>query len=125
MNNRATNRTWLANNGWKVGEWWEPDYCTGKWYRQFPEVEPRCQCNDDKPGVQLVLREHSRAFRGSYHTQYELELCAEAADGVWVELKAYSIPGGELRDVIESQIAKLIRAWKAANEPHAVGKGRL
>ena len=92
---------WLESEGWREGY-----RC---WYKIAP-ISPQCCCNKHG-GVPLALKEY--AHNG--WTAYELELTAEPDDGIWVKLRAYTIAGEELQNVLQSQCDKLLRAWVACN----------
>ena len=46
---------------------------------------------------------------------FALEIVAQSTDGYWSRHEKYGIRGSELEHVLEDQIAKLIKAWKALN----------
>jgi len=104
---------WLEEQGWKIGRKSEYETFDRVWYKRFPKVEPRCACNESKPGIQLSLKmwNHSNYQRDGYG--FELELRAEPDDGVWVQLRSYGLTDSDLVDRMDSQTDKLIRAWQA------------
>ena len=104
----------MSQHGWRESSSQNSAYSskTRYWYKRFPNVTPGCQCNDDKPGVQLVVSE----FVHGDHISYEIDITAESMTGVWMELKAYAIRGpDELMRVLDREIIRLVKAWEALN----------
>ena len=47
---------------------------------------------------------------------FAIELNGRSADGYWTRHEKYGIQCNELKDVLDDQVVKLIKAWKAVNE---------
>ena len=47
---------------------------------------------------------------------FAIELTARSADGYWTRHEKYGIRRSELRDVLDDQVIKLVKAWQAVNE---------
>lgn len=110
---------WIEQSGWRRGS--SPVSGLGKshsWYRQHPDVVPNCCCNSERPGVQIerTACDH-RQYDRQYGVSFEVELVAEPDDGVWVCLTCYSLSAEQLREKLDAQVEKLIRAWKAVQAP--------
>ena len=71
-----------------------------------------CECNDDKTGMQIVVKPSQFSMNGTVHKSVEIELCGEAA-GTWWQLKAYAIKPDEFFERIEGVERQLIAAWNA------------
>ena len=105
---------WLKDLGWQRydGQMGEAYY----WCKRFKGVEPTCKCND-KPGVQIVIKEWDYSkYQIGLPKNYEIALTAECKDSVWVQLTAYPLTKRELRQHLDAQCDKLIRAWRTCNE---------
>lgn len=83
------------------------------WYAwRRSEIESRpCECNDDKPGVQLVIVPWLFEVQGLEHASCEIELTGQR--GAWYRLKAYGVKFDELPDALQGIEAALVRAWNA------------
>lgn len=106
---------YLAADGWEVGVVDSWDTCDAIWHKRFTDALPRCCGNADKPGMQLTLRKWDHRKYGA-HVGYGLHLVAEPADGVWVELKAFTMTEETLLSELDRQCAKLLRMWTASCE---------
>ncbi|MFA7287424.1 MAG: hypothetical protein WC055_00945 [Melioribacteraceae bacterium] len=84
------------------------------WWKKY-NTETRCKCNDDKPGIQILVYGWDIKYSSEEHKEFEIELCAEPKDGEWVTFKVYGIKDESIFDVLEVQIQKLISAWEAIN----------
>lgn len=83
------------------------------WYKRWRDAA-RCECNKDKPGIQVVITVHD--FDGRH--SYEIDVTGEKRDGAWVKLSAYSIGEDEIMQAIETQPNQLVAAWNTmANDP--------
>lgn len=99
--------------GWDGGI--KPHYSNADmyWYKPY-DTKRRCQCNNDKPGIQIVVYGWEMKHDWDYKS-FEIELCAEPNDNEWVSFKVYGIKDENIFDVLEPQIQKLICAWEAIN----------
>lgn len=70
---------------------------------------PECRCNERSP--QLFLKPWSIDMHGETHESVEVSIRAEGTDGIWFDLKAYSLRSLE---EIEAACPQLIAAWVAA-----------
>lgn len=52
---------------------------------------------------------------GAQIGSFALEIVAQSSDGYWSRHEKYGIRGSELEQVLEDQIANLIKAWEALN----------
>ena len=95
----------LIVQGWKRGNQCRLLYDKEYWYRRYAGV-PRCACNDDKEGMQVVISVSEHDGRVSY----EIGVTGQKADGAWVKLLAYAWEGG-LLEVMDSQISQLLAGW--------------
>lgn len=112
--NTADIHAWLAENDWKPG--YKPEYESYDriWYKRYRDVKPNCYCNDDKPGLQVSLKEYDHTrYPNVDRVGYEVGLCAEPDDGIWIHFQCYTLTSDNLQRELESQVRKLIRAWKA------------
>lgn len=82
------------------------------WCKRFDDA-PRCKCNAEKPGVQVIVTCHPPFQPEKWNDYgYEIEVVAEKPDGVWTILKVYGI-GPELLSVLDAQVKQLLSAWTA------------
>lgn len=101
----------LIERGWKkiMAQWGgeSREY----WYKRHLGV-PRCACNSDKEGMQVVIYVYDSLRIGTYpnHKSYEIEVCGQKLDGAWIKMKSYAWEGG-LLDVMDSQISQLLAGW--------------
>ncbi len=109
-------REWLSTEGFQLG----PNQFASRenecnWYAwRRSEIEARrCECNDDKQGVQIVVTPH-RFDLGSMPTveSVEVDITGEA-DGRWHKIQAYGIKPDDLKRSLPDVEAALIRAWNA------------
>ena len=105
------NRTWLAEQGWKTGRVSQLDSCDFVWYRRYPDA-PRCCLNENKPGIQVCLM----MWDFGQHASFQVDIRGELLDGTPVELKAFSIPARDLIEILDGQVAKMLRAWTVVNQ---------
>jgi hypothetical protein len=49
-------------------------------------------------------------------SSFIVELTGRATDGYWTRYEKYGIPENDLKEVLDSQVYTLIRAWMATNE---------
>lgn len=82
-----------------------------RWYacKRLPKDLRYCDCNDKPP--QLVIHPHFYVFNGFPHRTCEVSITGEY-DGVWYDLKAYSLLPEDLLEKLDSIEVKLIAAWE-------------
>lgn len=110
--------TWLKSQGFTVApnsiasEW---SMC--KWYawRRSSLPARRCECNDDKQGIQIVVNPHRMNIRVVTRDSVTLEIRGEAAS-VWWKLEAYDLKCEEVRDRLSNLEGRLVAAWNALKE---------
>lgn len=99
-------RSFLSSNGWvKYTSFGKPIWC-----KRF-DTPTRCKCNDDKSGVQIVIKEHE--FDG--WLSCSIDLTAKKQDDEWVEISIYGISDG-LIEMLDRQCHQLLAAWEAMNK---------
>jgi len=69
---------------------------------------PLCKC-DDKTWINVIVYPE--------YSQCEVEITAEAVDGTWFKLRAYSLSISDLPSKIADIETRLIAAWKAVAGP--------
>lgn len=81
-----------------------------RWYacRRIPDIR-HCDCNEKPP--QLVIQPHYYVFDYYPHRTCEVFIVGEY-DGVWYELKAYSLLPEEMLEKLDAIEAKLVGAWE-------------
>lgn len=107
----------LVGAGFRIQEYWMPDR---PWiaYRRFPGARP-CECNDDKPGVQIVIEPTVIQVNGNTWVGVSVDLTGEVG-GRWFKLSCYSLRAEELLDQLPVVEASLVAAWTAL-APSAAG----
>lgn len=105
---------WLESNGWRSEKTPAHRTCDRVWYKRHRDTFT-CQGNEDKPGVQLSLECWDWRGKLDERLGFQLDITAEPKDGVWVELKAYSMSDSDIQEKLDSQVTKLVRAWEACN----------
>jgi hypothetical protein len=100
---------YLQQNGWT--EFPDQFRTHARCFAKRFETPTRCNCNDDKRGMQVVIAVSNRDGKNC-----EIDICGELPDETWMQLKNYGMP-----DDIENTVAKIPRlliAWEAmANYP--------
>lgn len=81
-------------------------------YRRSNLEARSCECNDDKPGMQLVVEPSQYSINGTVHRGVEVELRGEAAE-TWWTLKAYALKPETFFEQIDGVERRLIAAWNA------------
>lgn len=76
------------------------------WCKRWKDAT-RCKCNENQPGIQVVITVHEYEGRHSY----EIDVTGEKPDGVWVKLSAYSFNAEEIIQASETQSSQLVAAW--------------
>jgi hypothetical protein len=108
-------REWLLGRGFKVAKnslQSQSNLCD--WYacRRSEMPARRCECNDDKRGVQIVVHPHLFEVSSVRHESAEVSISGEAG-GVWFELKAYSMKPAEFQSKSDEIERMLVAAWNA------------
>ncbi len=52
---------------------------------------------------------------GEEPNSFAIELTAQSIDGYWTRHEKYGIRSSELKDVLDNQIVKLVKAWQIIN----------
>jgi hypothetical protein len=108
-------RAWLEAQGFRCAE--DPtrhhdNECNWYAYRRSKLEARCCECNDNKPGMQIVVKPSAMQIGDNKHRSAEIELCGEA-NGVWWNFSAYSIRPEEVPVKLPEVEAGLIAAWNA------------
>ena len=114
LESEMTWHEWLELKGWKRGFLSIIDTCDFVWHKRFPKVKPRCRTNSDKAGILLTLKGWDNREDGD-PVGFELSLIAEPKDGIWVNFTVYTLTEENLKERLDSQVTKLIKAWVAIN----------
>ena len=69
-----------------------------------------CECNDDKPGIQLTVVPYEMTLNGEIWQSAEVDVTGEYG-GNWYSLKCYSMKPEQVASEIAKVEAALIRAW--------------
>lgn len=107
--------TFLQNNNYKISyshdHRFQKNVCNWYAYKQVAPNCRRCETND-RAGIQLLVTPF--IFSGEHKIQPNvvLEITGET-DGVWYNLKAYSMTFEELPNIIDDVAERLVRAWEA------------
>jgi hypothetical protein len=117
FNGMQAQREWLEAQGFSIapdGSGNRLNRCNWYAYRRSELPARVCECNDDKPGAQIVIRpfEWDEWIVPNHAGALEVELCAQAA-GVWWNFTAYSISADELPANLADVERRLIAAWNA------------
>lgn len=99
--------SWLQNKGWQE---LPPsaavlNYCDRLWQKKTDCLFLNLYTyKSDQINTGLIKEEpHS----------FAIELAAQSNDGYWTRYEKYGIRGSELKDVLDDQIGKLVKAWEA------------
>ena len=76
------------------------------WCKRWKDAT-RCKCNENQPGIQVVITVHEYDGRRSY----EIDVTGEKPDGVWVKLSAYTFNAENIIQASETQANQLVSAW--------------
>jgi hypothetical protein len=94
----------LQNQGWKeYPNRFKPH--ARCFYKRY-NTPTRCSCNDDKEGMQVCVN----YYKHDDNESFEIELCGEANDGTWLELKNYSL-SSDIEKAI-AVIPRLLATWE-------------
>jgi hypothetical protein len=103
-----TLRSWLLENGWSTRIPIPPmETCSQVWAK----VLPGAQCTTGEAGGAPV---EVRIYDNSPPLDVEISIRAQKPDGVWVDFTYYALPGGDLTEQVEAQVASLVKAWNIA-----------
>lgn len=97
----------LEAEGWRS----YPDHLTHSnvsYFKRF-DTPTRCRCNDDKQGIQVVVRLYGHPERGA---SYVIDIHGEVADGSWYHLERHGFP--EELGYGLAAIPQMLRVWEAA-----------
>jgi hypothetical protein len=86
--------------------------CNWYAYRRSNRPARRCECNNDKEGIPIVIKPSTFTLDGTRHESVTVELCGEA-NGAWWNIQAYSLGIGEVKDRLGELELGLITAWNA------------
>lgn len=100
----------LSDNGWRE----EKSAMHTIWYKRWKNA-PRCKCNDEQDGIQVIVTE----YEFEKFISYSIDVTGQKPDGIWVKLEAYCIDADQICDVLDSQAKQLVAAWTLlANGTH-------
>lgn len=106
-------REWLESNDFRIYSSIDDSWNECNWYacRWFAQESRRCEYNDDKPGLQLVIRPyHSADIFKSRTASFEI---TGKTKGIWYKLIAYSINIDAVPEKLDEVSKSLVRAWEA------------
>ncbi len=109
-------KAWLGEKGFKFA----PNKSIGnlcEWYAYRRSELParRCECNDDKTGMQLVIYVYSYDLPNGPHESVTVQLRGEES-GLWWLIEAYSMSVEEAVSRLDDVERKLIAAWNALGD---------
>jgi hypothetical protein len=118
MRGQDSLREWLQSQGFRCsvnGLRSEHNLCDWYAWRRSVLDARRCECNDTKEGVQIVVQPYTHDIDGlpessAARNSVELRITAEAG-GIWWDLKAYSLKPEELRERLPEIERMLVSAW--------------
>ncbi|GAB4059147.1 hypothetical protein [Uliginosibacterium sediminicola] len=108
-------REWLTTQGFRCANntlRHQGNGCNWYAYRRSNLSARTCECNDDKPGMQIVVTPSAMVLHNRLHESVEIELCGEA-NGVWWKVTAYSITPSDVPKKLADVERALISAWNA------------
>lgn len=108
-------RKWLMEQGFRCEESplrYQDNGCNWYAYRRSELSARRCECNDDKPGMQIVVTPSEVELNGKPYRSCEIELCGEVG-GVWWKMTACSLKPEEVPGKMSEVERALIAAWNA------------
>lgn len=116
-------KEWLAAEGFRFGE----NHLRGQhnecgWYawRRSQHAAAECETNGDK--CQIVVQPHKFDHPNYTSESVEVNVCGQA-DGVWWELKAYSMPPEVAKVKMAKVESSLIAAWNGLHRPAGRSEG--
>jgi hypothetical protein len=117
MNNEDILKNFLELNGFKFQPWSHltDDRNTIKWiaYRPINHDLRDCECNDKPP--QLVINPYEWFMNDNHHFSCEIEITGEY-NGLWFQLKSYSISLEDIMTNLDGIELMLSRSWNAIKE---------
>ena len=114
-------RGWLTEQGFRCAEnplRYPENGCNWYAYRRSELSARVCECNDDKPGMQIVVTPSEMTLNDTTHRGVEIELRGEA-NGVWWKMTAYSLKPEDVPAKLADVERALIAAWNALR-PNAI-----
>lgn len=111
-------REWLLSQGFSVGQnslKGQHNLCDWYAWRRSALEARRCECNDEKKGVQIVIYPYTHDFDKmpkDARDSVELRVTGKAG-GLWFDMKAYSIKPEELSEKLPEIERMLVAAWNA------------
>lgn len=101
--------TWLKHRGWKE---LPPsaavlNYCDRIWQKKTDCLFFSLYNYNSVQLGESTAKEDANSFA--------IELSAQSTDGYWTRYEKYGIRGSELQNVLDEQMVKLLKAWKAIN----------
>ena len=116
-------RQWLTENGFTISHNIIHVSCECNWhaFKRSKLQARRCECNEDKKGVQIVVTPHTFTYRryeqdGTYNNtrqeSVKVDITGEAG-GVWYELSAYGLTHDEAKNRLTEIETRLVYAWNA------------
>lgn len=108
-------RNFLMAHGFRCAEYSlrsRENGCNWYAYRRSELEARRCECNDDKPEMQIIVKPSVLTLNGKQHRSAEVELCGESG-GLWWNFMAYSMTPDEVPSKLDDVEAGLIAAWNA------------
>jgi hypothetical protein len=108
---------WLSDQGWRCWPKHDCETFDRQWFRRVP-TKTCCQMNQDKPGIQLQLKQWNHFKWGGNSIGYEIELHGGCVDLWSVRIVALGISHAELRSVADYHIKRLFAAWEVSNNEH-------
>jgi hypothetical protein len=114
---------WLQSVGFRTSEDHNrASYNVCPWYAYKRSSLPArpCECNSDKPGIQVVVNPHASELHSGMYESVTVGLRGEAG-GTWWSIEAYAMAPHELPPKLEAIERSLVAAWNAlkgvTNEP--------
>lgn len=108
-------REWLISQGFRIdlnSLKSEVNLCNWYAYRHSDIPARACECNSDKPGMQIVVKPFYWKMEGVVHASTEIELTGEYAE-TWYNLRAYGVGQDEIKEKLPGIEKSLIAAWSA------------
>jgi len=108
-------RDWLTASGFRCEVdpiRYQENECNWYAYRRSELKARRCECNDSKAGVQLLIKPSVMQIGDHELRNVEVELRGEA-NGIWWNLSAYSIKPEEVSEKLNAIEPALVAAWNA------------
>ena len=107
-------KDFLIEKGWKFGGVAFDNDIETYYYKIF-ETTTRCNCNDNKNGIQVVVSEFDMT-KMNRPKVFEISIRAEKKDGFWINFKVYTLSEEDVKNHLDDQIDVLIKAWEISNQ---------